>query len=84
MLHMTDEAPKWASQDGKAEESEEPDGMFCSQSDGMSVLREHREAVSDYFVSVFLISVTQISSLMSSFLFPFLPGLFYRDILLAG
>lgn len=64
----------------EAKESEEPDSMFCSQTDGVSMLREHWEDV-----SVFLISFTQIFfSLVSSFLFTFLLGLFYRDILLAG
>lgn len=69
----------------EAKESEDPDGIFWSQSDGVLVLREHLEDVSDNFVSAFLISFTQIFfSLVSSFLCPFLPGLFHRDILLAG
>lgn len=72
-------SPSGHSEMEEAKESKEPDGMFRSQTDGVSVLREYCEGVSDYFVSVVLIRFTQIFfSLVSSFLFPFLPGLFYR------
>lgn len=78
-------SPNGHSEMEEAKESEEPDGMFCSQTDGVSVLREYWEGVSDYFISVVLISFAQIFfSLVSSFLFPFLPGALYKDILLDG
>lgn len=60
MSHVTNKAPIWDLVTGHSEmeetkESEELGGLFCSQTSGVSVLREPQGWVSDYSVSVFLI-----------------------------